>query len=706
MVRRRSIAIGFGVVLIVLLTALRASDPYPLRVARETAFDFFQQMKPRADPGLPIRIIDIDEKSLASIGQWPWSRNVMARLTQRLTELGAAAVSFDVLFAEPDRTSPSAIALGNADYDAEFASALALGPTIVGLSENRSSPKLPLAPKAGFAISGANPQSNLPRLTGAAVPLPAFEAAASGLGVVSLERGTGGGVVRRLPLLWSTGTQLFPALAVETLRIGLGVTTLVVLGDTEGLGTVAGLRIGDLEVPTGPEGDLWLYYRQLAPSMTIPAADLLGDGYAKLAPQIAGHIVLIGASATGLNDVRIGALGQSVPGVSIHVQAIEQMLAGQFLLRAEWVGGLEILLFAGLALAIVVGILLSGPILGLVLWLTFAALATGASWIAFANFGLLLDPSFALFGYLLVYTSMVFFQFSVTNADKRRIRNAFAHYVAPALLSQIERRSGRLKLGGEVRELTVMFCDVRNFATISERLDPPRLLRLLNAVFGVLGGQITAQFGTIDKFMGDAIMAFWNAPVDVDHHPLRACQAALGMRTALKKLNDSHSDALGGEPVAIGIGVATGPALVGNIGLETRFDYSCIGETVNIASRIEDTCKIVAYDIVVTMQTREAVPLLATLAAGSVALKGITAPEPIFILVGDEVMGQSPVFMALRDHHGALLAALADGRSSDALAQTCADLAAGIEPGLHAFYGAIAGRAAHFWGRTDRNGSQ
>ncbi|MEO5805497.1 adenylate/guanylate cyclase domain-containing protein [Devosia sp.] len=695
MVKRRIIALAFGVVLVALLALLRGSDPFPLRVARETTFDFYQQLKPRADPQLPIRIIDIDEASLAQIGQWPWPRNTMATLARRLTELGAAAVAFDVIFAEPDRASPSADG-GSADYDADFAAALAQGPTILGLSENAASAKLPGVAKAGFAISGADPLAALPVLTGAALPLPQLGAAASGLGVVSLEKGTGGGVVRRLPLLWSNGTTEFPALSVEALRIALGVSTLVVLGDTDGLGTVDALRIGDIEVPTGPSADIWLYYRLLQPGMSIPAKDMLADNYHALADRIAGHIVLIGASATGLQDVRSGALGGAVSGVSVHVQALEQMLSGVYLSRADWVGGLEVVLFAIAALAIVIVILLTGPIIGLLFSGMIVLVATAASWFAFASYGLLIDPSFPLLGALVVYAAMAFFQFAVTDADKRRIRSAFGYYVAPALLTQIENSAGELKLGGELRDLTVMFSDVRNFSSISERLEPARLVGLLNTVFGALGGQITGQFGTIDKFMGDAIMAFWNAPVDVAQHPLRACQAALGMRAALRALNQSHPDALGGEAVAIGIGIATGPALVGNMGLESRFDYSCIGETVNIASRIEGGCKTVAYDIVITAETRDAVSEFATLDAGALALKGISAREPIFILLGDADLAQSAQFLALKTQHEATLDGLRRGDDAEGLARSCAELAERIDPLLRNFYAVLPQRRDDF----------
>ncbi|MET3896395.1 adenylate cyclase [Devosia sp. UYZn731] len=691
--KRRLWAFLFGFCIIAGLVLLRAADPYPLRVARETSFDFFQQLRPRAAPDLPIRIVDIDERSLAEIGQWPWSRHTMATLTQRLTELGAAAIAFDVLFPEPDRLSPSASAAGGVDYDAEFAAALAGGPSILSFTENGNSAVLPQQAKAGFAMTGADPLPFLPTLTGAALPMAQLADAATGLGVASLDQ-ENTGVPRRLPLLWSNGTSAFPALSVEALRVAVGASTLVVLGDTTNTGTIEALRIGDITVPTGPSGDLWLYYRHLGPSTYVSARNLLADDYASLAPQIAGNIVFVGASASGLLDVRQSPLGEPVPGVSIHVQALEQMLTGVYLNRADWVGGLEILIFVLSGIAITLAIIFTGPLIGLGFSVMVALVTTAASWFAFTQYGLLLDPSFALLGALIVYAAMAFFQFAITDSERRRIRNAFAHYVAPSLLTQIENNAESLRLGGDVRELTVMFSDVRNFSAISEKTAPADLVRMLNTLFGALGAAIIEQMGTIDKFMGDAVMAFWNAPVDVERHALRACQAALAMREALGQLNQTNLSQ-GAEPIAIGIGIASGPALVGNMGFEARFDYSCVGETVNVASRLESACKTVLYDILVTRETRDAVAELALLDAGSIALKGMSEREPIHLLLGSEGLATSAAFANLAACHDRLLLALRAGEPALAEIAECRALAA-FDARLPAFYDAIVTRRADF----------
>jgi Predicted transmembrane sensor domain len=687
--RRGWLALLFGLAVIAGLTLLRAADPYALVVAREATFDTFQQWRPRQAPdGLPIRIIDIDEKSLAELGQWPWPRSTMAVMAERLTELGAASIAFDMLFSEPDRLSPVAVAGQGADYDAQFAEALASGPTVLSLAQSRRAAAPSLEPKSGLAMTGTDPLARLPELGGAAQPLSVLSEAAAGLGVASLEQG-GAGVARRLPMLWRNGDSVLPSLSAESLRVALGVSTLVVIGDNAG--TVEQLRIGDFAVPTGPGGDIWLYYRDLPSDIYIPARHLLSNDYADIAPLVAGHIVLIGASASGLLDIRVSALGEPVPGVSIHAQALEQMLTGTFLQRADWVGGLEMAIFALAGVLIVLAVILTGPLVGLLVSLVIGGLLVAISWWAFSVPRLLIDPSFALLGALLLFAAMAFFRFAVTDADRRRIRRAFAHYVEPSLLTRIEADANLLRLGGDVRELTVMFSDVRNFSALAERTEPTALVAILNRLFSVLGAAIVSQQGTIDKFMGDAVMAFWNAPVDIDRHPERACRAALAMREALERLNLSERD-----PITIGIGIATGPALVGNMGFEQRFDYSCVGDTVNVASRIEGLCRAVGHDILVTADTAAAVPDLALLPAGAVELKGMSAREPIFILVGDETIASSAAFVRLAEAHGQFLADLAGGADPARSLDACLRAALEVDGRLGAFYSACLERQGDF----------
>jgi adenylate cyclase len=706
---RRLLPAFVGLVIVVLLTLLRIGDPFPVQVVREIGFDFYQRLHPRPAAELPVRVIDIDEASLAELGQWPWPRDRLAAIADRLGELGAAAIGFDILFPEPDRMSPRRLAAELPgvdaatlpDYDAIFAAALRRTPSILGFSRAPDGPPLSGTAKGGFAVSGPDPAGSIPYLTGAAAPLPALREAAAGLASLSLNTGLSSSTVRRLPMLWTNGSTLFPTLSLEALRIAFGLSGIVVFGDTAEAGYVDGARVGDLTIPTTSTGDLWLYYSHADPALSISASQLLGPQYRTLRDRIAGHIVLVGTSASGLLDLHTTTLGDNLPGVAIHAQALEQILSGTYLTRPDWVQGLEWFEFMLLGLLLVLVVLKLGPIAGLAAGFAALAVSVGASWWLFVNQGVMLDPSFPLLGLTLTYLGLVFLRFLTTDVQKRQIRRAFGYYVAPSLLAEIEKNGDRLRLGGEMRRVTVMFSDMRGFTPLSEKLEPKQMLAILNTLFGALGAEIVGKYGTIDTFIGDAIMAVWHAPVDVERHEPRALESALGLRRRLTALNDADAFGLraSGAPhdrLGIGIGLSAGDALVGNMGLETRFDYSALGDAVNVASRVEGTCREVGYDIVVADPLRQAVPDFALLEAGAVALKGKAERVPIHILVGDAVLAQSGAFKLLRQSHAEALAALGEGRDARGAIAECTALGLKIEPGLRRFYERLAARAADF----------
>ncbi|MCB9992831.1 MAG: adenylate/guanylate cyclase domain-containing protein [Hyphomicrobiaceae bacterium] len=713
--KRRILPLLFGLLTVVVLAGVRIADPYPTRILREIAFDNFQRVAPRVPAGSPITIVDVDDESLKLLGQWPWPRDLMARLTDRLTQLGAASIAFDMIFPEPDRMSPTRIAndLNKADpglnidaaslvdFDQEMANSLSQSPSVLGFGATPSQGEPPPTAKSGFAVVGPNPVAQVPRLKGTVNSLPVLVDAAKGLGSISLAPDGDVGTIRRLPLLWSDGTSLYTSLSIESLRIAMRASTIVVFSDDKGSGQVSSVRIGNFEIPTDASGAMWLYYHKSDPGLYVSASKILGDDYQMQAAAIGGHIILIGTSATGLLDIRGTPMGESMPGVEVHAQALDQMISGKFLLRADWVSGLELLTFILLGLLMVVTLLWSGPATSVLVGGVAAIVVVGGSWLAFVNWGMLVDPTFPLGAAFLVYTAMIFFRFLISDSDKRMIRSAFGHYVAPALLAKIEANSDSVKLGGEVRDLSVLFLDIRNFTTLSEGLEPGELVHLLNTMFGALGACITDESGTIDKFIGDAIMAFWNAPVDVEEHARHACVASLAMRNKMKTLNARDAFGLYGrdsrvKSIAIGIGVATGKALVGNLGLETRFDYSCVGDTVNVASRVEDACKAVNYDIVVSDSTRREVADLAFLEAGSVALKGKSVREKIHILVGDTAFAASPEFKRLHVAHREAIALILKSEDANAAIDTCINLVPGNDAGLVHFYERLKSRLDDF----------
>ncbi len=700
---------------------MRALDPYVVRAVREIAFDQFQRVSPRSYQDLPVRIVDIDEASLKAYGQWPWPRSLLADLVDRLTALGAAAVVFDILFVEDDRLSPARILSADrlaeifgadelpsmteklADNDQTFAESLAAVPAVLGFAAISGETATLPAAKAGFAFTGADPSLAAPILSGATAVVPPLAAAAAGLGSISLSPTDAVSIVRNVPLIWANGQNLYPSLTVESLRVAQGISTLVVGAVADAGVAVESVRVGDFVVPTTSNGSIRVYYDRDRPERYVSAARILrGPLDEELVTKLSGQIVLIGTSASGLLDLRATTLGENVPGVSIHAQILEQIISRTFLYRVDWIEGLELIGFVLIATYMVVMALVAGPVVSLAVGAIVASGVAVATWLAFVRSGLLVDPTFPLAGGFAIYFAMTSFRYLVADRDKRQIRNAFSQFVAPTVLERIEKQPEMLKLGGEIRDVTVMFTDIRNFTPLSERLSPVKLVGFLNDLLGRLSDDVIAGQGTIDKYIGDSVMAFWNAPVDLPDHRRMACRTALQMRASMQRFNEQRTSNRRGEAaevgaISIGIGLSSGEACVGNMGSQRRFDYSVVGDTVNVASRVESACKPVAFDIVLSASTAAGASGMAILEAGAVTVKGKSEPIAIHILVGDETLAESAQFRALVGAHEALLAILRDGRGDweSALARA---KAAGVAvlPTLAGFYDAIAGRRDDF----------
>lgn len=616
-----------GIVIAALLTLLRWLDPQPLQDLRAASLDLYQRLRPRAAVETPVTVVAIDEASLRQQGQWPWPRATLAELANRLLAAGAAAVGFDVLFAEPDR-------LSSAEHDGDAALAAAIAGRPVALAFTDTPGKGPLPPvRAGIAVSGEEVASGLTQLQAAILPLPALTAAAAGLGHITLSGEQAGSTVREVPLLVAAGGQLFPAFLLEALRLAAGASTYVVEGDPLFAGQMQSLRVADFAVPTDERGQIRFYAAPEGATPTMSAADVLA-GRADPA-RIAGAIVLVGVSAAGLQDIRVTPLGEAVPGVKIHAQLISQIMAGQFLNRPAWVDGAEVLAIAALSLLLVTIASFIGPLAGLVAAGLLMALIAGVCWLLFASLGLLLDPVVPMGGALLTVFATTAFWYVVIERERRYIRQAFGRYVSPALLARIEQSPEALKLGGVNREITVLFTDVRDFTPLSETLSPQETIRFLNTVHGALSVPVVELDGTLDKYIGDSLMAFWNAPLDVGDHAAKAAEAALRMRDALRRLNEDGSLGLApGQQVRIGIGIHTGLACVGNVGTQSRLNYSAVGDTVNTAARIESACKEFATDILVSGETARLITQFRTRLAGELQLRGKSQLDQVFFLEG------------------------------------------------------------------------
>jgi adenylate cyclase len=653
--------------LLIGIAALRVADPAPIEEFRVRTFDTFQVIDPRVKTARPVRIVNIDEKSLAKFGQWPWPRTRVADLVTNLTRLGAVAIAFDIMFAEPDRLNPAAAAetLRNLDEetrarlralpsnddvlaDAMRQSRVVLGETGLPYVIAELDKELPVT---GLAMLGENPQRFMLRFPGLLRSTPVLEAAAGGRGLLTIwtERD---GIVRRVPVIMQAQGVTMPSLSFEMLRMATGSDTILIKSNEAGIASVA---VKGLAVPTDRNGQLWVHFAHYDPSIYVSAVDVL-EG--KVDPDvIAGRLVLIGTSAAGLLDVKTTPISPVMPGVEIHAQVLEAALTGQLLLRPAWAPLAEFLSAMILGVAIIWFAPMFGPKSLVAVGAFFATLLVGMSWYYYSQQRLLVDASYPLLSTTSIYLTLIFFSFVREQTQRRQIRSAFGQYLSPALVEQLALAPERLVLGGEEREMTIMFSDMRGFTSISEtyKNDPQGLTGLMNRFLTPLTNAILDRKGTIDKYMGDAIMAFWNAPLDDKEHQINACEAALDMLEQVDALNKEREQEAqdGGHayiPLNIGVGLNTGTCVVGNMGSDLRFDYSVFGDSVNLASRLEGQSKEYGFPIIVGSNTALAAKdRFAILELDFIMVKGKTEPEVIYAIAGREDTARSAQFQRLRN---------------------------------------------------------
>ena len=703
----RALALG----LLALFVAVRAIDPAPVETVRLKIFDYYQLWQPRQSPPQPVAIVDLDEASFAAYGQWPWSRAVVAKLIANLIAAGVPAIAFDIVFPEPDRLSPGLVAdsipgLDEATRDGLrqlpsneqiLADVMRSGRVVLGQAghpdpiglEERS-----LGAKS-VAFFGGDPRPFLPRYAGIVRNVPELEAAAAGRGIFSILPEFDG-LVRRVPGFVAIGEDVLPTLSLELLRVATGQKTNVVKTDEAG---VSSLVVGRQPIPTDRNGRLWVHYAPHDPAKYVSAKDVL-DG---TVPQgrLAGHLVFIGTSSTGLVDIKATPVDSAMPGVEVHAQLLETILTGSHLERPNYALGAELVVTVLAGVAMIVLVPLLGAVWTLLLGAGLAAGLGAMSVYLYLEERLLIDFAYPMGASLAVYAILSYASYYNEERSRQQVRNAFGHYLSPAMVERLADDPDSLSLGGEMRDMTLLFCDVRGFTTISEQFDAEGLTRLINRFLTPMTEVILNRNGTIDKYMGDCIMAFWNAPLDDRDHARNACHAALGMRSALAELNETlrgeaEADGRKHIPINIGIGLDTGECCVGNVGSDQRFDYSVLGDTVNLASRLEGQSKTYGVTTIVGEPTHDRAPDMAMLEVDLIQVKGKTRPERIFVLLGDETMAAADDFKALKAAQDDLLARYRaqDWSGARAAATTCRGLMP--ELGLGALYDLFEARIAAF----------
>ena len=614
---------------------------------RLTSFDTLQVLFPRVTlEDDPVIVIDIDDESLNRLGQWPWSRNALASLTAK-TQL-SAVTGFDIVFAEPDRTGskelqemykqePELVRIleKTADHDETFASSIKdHGTVVLGLAPNNNKTIYYDNQKFGLVTQGDDAKQFVPQYKGLQKNIALLEDASAGLGSMSI--GNNDSIVRTIPTFETINDKLIPSFPLELVRVAIGASTYQIKSSNasseEAFGEATGInhvKLGGLVMPTNPDGSLWIYPTPTKNLNIIPAWKVLNDEYDP--SYFEGKITIVGTSASGLFDLRSNAIEQNVPGVTIVAQFVQQIFSNTFLKRPDWLLGLEFL--AGLVISVLMTIVIqrNGPVGGLAVFALGNGSVVYTSYYFFINHQYLVDPISPLVICLIAYLVITFFNFLFTELERSKVRTAFSQYLTPAMVDKLAQSSESLVLGGERKEMTFLFSDIRGFTAISEKYqkDPEGLTDLINQVLTVLSNEILATEGTIDKYMGDCIMAFWNAPTDQPDHRDRALQAAFAMQKALTNLN-LELERSEQEMLSVGIGINSGQCIVGNMGSEDRFDYTVLGDAVNLASRLEGQCSHYGFEMILGEETAKTLQGHQIVELDMLAVKGKTEPVKIY----------------------------------------------------------------------------
>ncbi len=770
--------------LLLIAVGIRIVNPAWVEVLRVKTFDLYQVIKPREPIAtqIGVSIVDIDERSLSTVGQWPWSRATIGDLITQIGKAGGLVVGFDAFFPEYDRTSPAVVADGLRGVDAGIVQTLKSLPrnenvmvkamqqvrVVAGqVGQHDELPPDRLPPSNKTSVKGA--------LGGDAAPflfkyesmlgnVPEIEAAASGHGFFSVAPEIDG-VVRRVPLVAMVGEEKLPrpALTVEMLRAAFGGNGIFTKRNAAGMVSVMlqlprGQRF---EVPTDGEGRIFVHF---AKPDVFNTPDNSGRLYVSAGDVLRGNIgpnklknklVVIGISATGLKDIRATPIEPLLPGVEVHANILETIIAanaletrakqvalaqikadaeaaGKTLSQQEFAAAarpvlanikqsqfylrypnfanaaeLAIMLLAGIAMMIFV------PRVGPIWTLGGLVAATGGlgwfAWYLYSEKLILVDVTYPGAVTFTIYAVLTFSNYTREAAEKKKIRGAFGMYLSPDLVNQLAENPDQLKLGGETKQMTFLFCDVRGFTSISEtfKANPMGLTQLVNRLLTPLTEAILNRNGTIDKYMGDCIMAFWNAPLDDKQHAEHACVSALAMFEELETLNaarEKEAEEAGEEflPLNVGVGINTGDCVVGNMGSEQRFDYSVLGDPVNLAARLEGQSKNYGVKVVIGEDTLNQLNTddnqsskFATLPLDRIAVKGKLETVSIFTLLGAAERSTSPEFLKLKDAHGAMIDAYL-AQDWDKAEQLCKDCRAIDNGEMSGFYDLYEERIAEY----------
>jgi len=557
-----------------------------------------------------ILIIDIDEKSLSSLGQWPWSRDKVAQLLTNLANANIGIVGLDVVFAEKDNSSPKKVLkkLGMVhkdakDYDEIFAFALANTPTVTGyLFDFEKKIEKGITPNIPVIIVEKNKSSVefLPKAKGLISNIFILQDSSYSSGFFNTIPDNDG-IVRSIPLVVKYENTIYPSLSLEMIRLILGSKKIVVNYSDIGISSV---DIGELVIPTDRFGRIKVNYVGKAKSYKyISAVDIYNNEF-KI-EDVAGKIALLGTSAGGLLDLRATPLESVFPGVEIHANALDNIINQNFIYNPNWVEAIDIIIIISVLLLIVLLFTFLGAIKTALFFIFAVSGFIYTAYIVFIEQGIVLNIVYPFLSSILLYMILTSLHYMFETKQKELIKNKLSKKVSKAVAESLIKQGEKDILEAKEKEISVFFSDIRGFTSISEKLaNPKKLIDFLNLYMTPMTEIIITNKGTVDKFIGDAIMAYWNAPLDIKDHADKAVKTAIAQIKELEKLNISLREKKL-PSIDIGIGINSGLAVVGEMGSKGRSDYTIIGDNVNLGSRLEGLCKTYGAKIIISEYTKE-----------------------------------------------------------------------------------------------------
>jgi adenylate cyclase len=633
-------SIWMVIVFAVVLTGVRIINSDTVKTVRYQTWDYFQQIQPRQEVSDTILVVDITEEDLKKYGQWPWPRHTMAAFHATLTDAGAILVNYNILFADPDRMSGKEYLksmpmenelreqLGKVlpDTDAIFSYVMKeRNNAVLMMSVNHKESNV--LPRTTPIIQKGDALPWLYSYPGLVVPNSKVAAGANAIGVM-VTAPEPDAVVRKMPMLIRVGDKVYPNMILENIRILNKSKRIKVISKQHGIDEI--LVKKDAGIPVNHNAEMYINYAEPInyPHMTSDEV-FTAQGL----DRVKGKIVVVGLDAAGLRYLKYTPHGLTTDQM-ITAQALDTTLTGKHLFRLAQADTYEIVFMSFLLLLLIIVLPRTSVLLAVPLLLFVEIGVAYGAFVAYANKGFLIDPSWIMLSVFLIWSHSVYNNFATQSRLKQQIKKQFEHYLDPRMVKKLQKDPSLLKLGGETRHMTFMFCDIRGFTPISEQYkdNPAELTKLINRFLTRMTNVIIANGGTVDKFMGDCIMAFWNAPLKTADHQMLAVLTASQMQSELAMLN-TQLTAENLPNIKIGIGINSGEALVGNMGSDQRFDYSVIGDPVNLAARLESASKTLGHTLIVGEATKKVIDDKFTFEfVDSITVKGKTEPVNVYTL--------------------------------------------------------------------------